>query len=97
MTDAIISGRHADFCDLVERLAVGEAVSNDDRALLEEYASPGTSAIEKDQLDHPTVEMVAALTGRPGASNPNLAARALLVTLNLGLAGRLGPIVSPAQ
>lgn len=85
--------RHAEFCDLVERLAVGEGLSDGDRVLLEEYASPRNGVVEKDPLDRTTVEMVAALTGRPDASCPKRAARALLLTLNMGLTMRLGPIV----
>jgi hypothetical protein len=89
-----MSAHHDEFCDLVERLALGEGLSEGDRALLEEYASPLTDASETHPLDGSTVEMVASLTGRRGASCPKLAARALLVTVNLRLARRLGPSAS---
>ena len=86
--------RHAEFCDLVERLAVGEGLGEADGALLEEYASAAGDVVESDQLDGSTVEMVASLTGRRDASCPKRAARALLVTLNLRIARRLGPSAS---
>jgi hypothetical protein len=88
------SARHAEFCDLVERLAVGEGVSEADRALLEDYACITSGGIENDRLDGTTVEMVASLIGRRDAACPNRAAPALLVTLNLRIARRLGPSVS---
>lgn len=92
-TDAIMSVRHAEFCDLVERLAVGEGLSEPDRALLEECL-PRDRRNREGSARRSHGGMVAALTGRPDASCPKRAARALLVTLNLGLARRLGPIVS---
>lgn len=92
--DAMVPVRHAEFRDLVVRLAGGECLGDSDRALLEEYAAPANGAIEQHQLDDLTVQMVAALTGRPDASCAKRAARALLVSLNLGLTKPLGPIVS---
>lgn len=71
-----MSVRHPEFVDLVDRIAGGEAMTEDDHALLAEYAE-GRSEIE-DQLDGSTVEAVREFTGREDVWSPQRAARALL-------------------
>ena len=73
-----MSARHPDLVDLVDRLARGDPLGEDDQALLAEYAAAPTWL--EDQLDRVTREAVEELTGSDNVWSPQRAARALLAT-----------------
>jgi len=74
-----MSVRHPEFCDIVERLALGQdPPTKADLTLLEDYASP--EGVDADQLDGWTFEAVQELTGREDVWSPGRASEALLGT-----------------
>jgi hypothetical protein len=69
-----MSTRHPELVELVDRLASGGPVTDDDRELLTGYLDD----VREDQLDGHTVETLAELTGRDDVWTPRRAARSLL-------------------
>ena len=78
-----MSIHHSKFCELVEQLAAGEPPSDDDLALLREYAEPVVGIEIEDQLGGSVRELVEELTGRGDVWSPPRAARALLASMNV--------------
>ncbi len=79
-----MSVRHPEFCELVERLAEDDQLTQSDRQFLESYAAPADDReVEReveDLLDRTTREAVQRLTGDAQAWSPRRAASALLAS-----------------